>query len=184
MKAIAVVLALGACAPNPKASTQVLPSPVAIVSDTSVVLTSAAVAGCYDLSRTGWYSVPARRLGETAWPDTVVARADSLYLRDREPPRHVRLLLDPARSGRAQGWLALEPEGPDRGAHRGLGERYWRVFGATVQAVWTNGFIGVHLTVQPTAFGLEGVAVAFSDVVGPFPIPAARVTLLRTRCRD
>ena len=155
-----------------------------IVGDTRVGLTSAAVAGCYDLSRTGWYSVPSRRLGDAAWPDTVIARSDSSYLRDREPPRHIKLLLQPARSTAARDWLALEPEGPDRGAHPGFGERYWRVFGDTVRAVWTNGFIGVHLAVQPTAFGFEGVAVAFSDVVGPFPIPAARVTLLRTRCRD
>ena len=183
MKAIAVALALGACAPHPKESARIASSPVAIATDTSMGLSSAAVAGCYDLSRTAWYDVPRARWIGAAWPDTVSVRSDNTHMREHEPPRHVRLSLDTA-DFRFERGLRLDPTGPDGYGQVLLSHRVWGVVGDSVFAVWSTGFAGVRLSLRPTAYGLEGLAVAFTDVVGPFPIPAARVTLLRTRCRE
>jgi hypothetical protein len=174
----AVVLVPGADVPA-----QVGSKPGAVQSDTSNRLSPAAVAGCYDLSRTSWYDVPRARIFGAAWPDTVPTRRDSTLLHEHEPPRHVRLALDTVKFQFGSG-LQLEPIGPDGYGQVLLSYRMWGVRGDSVVAIWSTGFAGVRLNLRPTAYGLEGVAVADHDVVGPFPIPAARVTLLRTRCRD
>lgn len=183
---VIVVLAVAPFQPGAAPSAQTMKTVTAVSDTTRRPLTVASVVGCYDLSRTAWYNLPRVRIGEVAWPDSLLApgRSDLQFGYQHEPPRQVRMLLDAdGREGGAQ-WHPLEPKGPDTlGVHR-WGERGWRIRGNSVVAYWSNGFVGVRLNMLATDFGLEGTAVATSDVVGPFPVPAARVTLLRTRCRD
>lgn len=186
MKLLLVILVVVPFQPGSAPSAQSVKPAITTSDTTRRPLTVSSVAGCYDLSRTAWYNLPRVRIGEVAWPDSLLApgRVDLQFGYQHEPPRHVRMLLDA--DGRESGaqWHQLEPEGPDTlGVHRG-GERGWRVRGNSVIAYWSNGFVGVRLNMHATDFGLAGTAVATSDVVGPFPVPATRVTLLRTRCRD
>lgn len=149
-------------------------------------LTASHVAGCYDLSRTAWYRLPPVRVNHVTWPDSLLSSGDSAlqFGHQHEPPRHVRMLLEPGPFDAGTQWHRLEPQGPDTLALGRFGMRGWRVRDASVIAFWSTGFVGVRLNLLVTDFGMEGTAVATSDVIGPAPIPAARVTLLRARCRD
>jgi hypothetical protein len=130
--------------------------------------------------------LPARRMFDVAWPDTVpspMPDPGSLELRaQHEPPSHIRLGPDTVSRSAARGY-SLEPGGPDTLGLARVGSRAWSVRGDTIVLVWSTGWAGARLTLMETPYGLEGVAVAFTDVITS-SLPAARVTLLRAPCRE
>lgn len=149
-------------------------------------LDTGRVAGCYDVTRTAWYPLESRRFSDVVWPDTLPAPlmgARTLEsLAQHEPPFHLHLSLDSARFDRTVGHV-LEPPGPDTLGRTRIGGRIWYVKRDTLVLTWSTGFAGVTLVLQQKPYGFDGTAIGFTDVISG-SLPAARVVLLRTRCRE
>lgn len=126
--------------------------------------TVAAVAGCYALTLGPWQREGTN--GATNWQTL---------------PGVIRL--DTALAPRMPGWRTLRATpSHSRESGPGLGPA-WRV-GPTdsVQAFWSDGFVGTRLTLGARGDTLVGVAKGFTDQLGGPPDPAATARAVRVVC--
>jgi hypothetical protein len=111
----------------------------------------ADMAGCYDL-----------RLGE--WSPPLALGGDTVFL---QPPSRIALdsTMGTVRGGRVRGYALRPAPGARQSVHR---YAYWTVGDSLrVQLVWTNGFSGVRMLLQPQGGTLRGTAESFWDFDRP-----------------
>ena len=126
--------------------------------------TVAAVAGCYALTLGPWQRAGTN--GATNWQTL---------------PGVIRL--DTALAARVPGWRALRATpSHSRESGPGLGPA-WRV-GPTdsIQAFWSDGFVGTRLTLGVRGDTLVGMATGFTDQLGGPPDPTATARAVRVAC--